>query len=126
MEKKAETGYSYTISGLGKKAFKIETQGSSLAIYTADGKTKQVASYVPSEMIRIKVIFDMDKKSYELIIDGRSCGNFAFFEKAEQIDNILISTSKEQKMSIWLRYVHMYFGYTVNETFLQLPKLSVS
>jgi hypothetical protein len=42
MEKKAETGYSYTLEGLGKKVFKISTEGNNITVLLPDGKTKPV------------------------------------------------------------------------------------
>jgi len=125
MEGKAETGYSYTLFGEDKILFKVMTEGNKIAVLLPDGKTKQVSSYVPNAIIRLKAIVDLDTKTFELIIDGKNTGNFKFAEEATQIDRILISTSKEQKMTVWIRYVQLYFNYLVNENFMTTPEGSV-
>ena len=119
MEKKAETGYSYTLEGLGKKVFKISTEGNNITVLIPDGKTKPVSVYMPNSIIRIKALIDVDSKNYELIVDGVYVGKFDFAEDATQIDKITVSTLKETQMSVLIRYIHMYFGYAVNETFMQ-------
>ena len=125
MQNKAETGYSYTLSGAEKTAFKLATEGDKLAVLLPDGKTKQVATYLPDSIIKIKAILNLDTKKYELIINGKFIGEFAFAEIAEQIDRIVISTSKEQKMKVRIRYAYLYFGYAVNETFMQTDEGAV-
>ena len=125
MEGKAETGYSYTLFGQDKILFKVMTEGDKIAVLLPDGKTKQVASYVQNQIIRIKAVIDLDTKSFELIVDGKNVGNFKFAEDATQVDRILISTSKEQKMTVWIRYVQLYFNYLVNENFMQTPENGV-
>ena len=122
MENKVETGYSYTLFGEGKVILKIATEGDKLVTLLPDGTTKQVLTYKPNEIIRIKAIIDIDKKTYELIVDGKNVGNFKFAEDATQLDRILISTSKEQKMMVWIRYVYLYFNYLVNENFMTTPE----
>ena len=121
MENAAKSGYSYTLFGSGMTIFKIATEDNKLAVLEAGGKTKQVSTYKPNEIIRVKAILDLDSKSYELVIDGKYIGKFNFVENAPQIDRILISTSDEEKMVVWIRYVHMYFNYAVNETFMTTP-----
>jgi len=125
MEGIARTGYSYTLFGEGMTIFKIATEGDKLAVLEPGGKTKQVSTYRPNEIIRVKAILDVDAKSYELIINGIYIGKFSFVEAAPQIDKILISTSDEEKMVVWIRYVHMYFNYAVNETFMTTPEGAV-
>ena len=122
MENKAETGYSYTLFGEDKTIFKIMTESDKIAVQLPDGKTKQVSSYLPNQIVRIKASIDIDAKTYDLIVDGKNVGKFKFVEEATQVDKILISTSDEQKMTIWLRYVYLYFNYIVNETFMQTPE----
>ncbi len=125
METGAQSGYSYTLFGEDKIAFKIVTEADKLAVLNPDGTTKQVASYKPAEIVRIKAILDLDKKAYELVIDGKLVGSFKFAEDATQIDRILISTSNESKMLVWIRYVYLYFNYAVNENFMQAPEGAV-
>ena len=125
MHDKTETGYSYTVEGLGNKVFKITTEGDKLAVLEPNGKTKQIASYLPNTITHIKAIFDLDTKTYELAISGKYIGKFSFPEVATQVDKITISTSKEQKMKVRIRYAHMYFGYAVNEKFMQAPEGTV-
>lgn len=119
MQGKAETGYSYTLFGSGKKAFKIVTEGDKLAVLLPDGKTKQATTYIPDKIVKIKAILNLDTKKYELVINGKLIGEFSFAEDATQIDRIVISTSKEQKMKVGIRYAYLYFGYAVNENFMQ-------
>ena len=122
MENKVETGYSYTLFGEELTIFKFMTEGDKIAVLQADGTTKQVSTYKPNTIIRIKAIVDLDTKSYELIVDGKFVGKFNFVNPANQIDRILVSTSDAEMMQVWLRYIYMYFNYAVNENFMQTPE----
>ena len=122
METGAQSGYSYTLFGEDKIAFKIVTEGDKLAVLDPSGETKQIATYKALEIVRIKAILDIDKKTYELVIDGKLIGSFPFAEDATQIDRILVSTSNESKMLVWIRYVYLYFNYVVNENFMTTPE----
>ena len=125
MEGKTETGYSYALTGNGKSVFKIVTENDKLAILSTDGKTKQVASYKPDEIVRIKAILDFDTKTYELVVGGKLIGKFPFAEDATQLDRVTVSTSDAEKMQIWIRYIYIYFNYVVNETFMQTSEGAV-
>ena len=122
MEGKVETGYSYTLLGEGKTILKVSTEGDKILALLPDGKTKQVSTYMPNTIVRIKAIIDLDTKTYELIVDGKNTGKFGFAEEATQLDRIHISTSNEKKMMIWIRYVYLYFNYIVNENFMTTPE----
>ena len=125
MENKAETGYSYTLFGEEKILLKVMTEADKIAVQLPDGKTKQVSTYLPNKIIRIKAIIDIDTKTFELIVDGKNVGKFKFVESATQVDRILISTADEQKMMVWIRYVYLYFNYLVNENFMTTPEGAV-
>jgi len=125
MEGKTETGYSYALSGEGKNAFKIVTENDKLAVLNSDGTTKQVASYKPGEIVRIKAILDFDTKTYELVIGGKLIGKFPFAESAAQLDRVTVSTSDAEKMNVWIRYIYIYFNYAVNENFMTTPEGAV-
>ena len=115
---KAESDYSYTLSGNGKTAFKLVTEKDKLAVLKPDGTTESVATYQKDIFIPVKAILDLDKKTVEVSVGGTLCGTYPFAEDAAQIDRITISTGKETTMSVWLRYVYLYFGYAVNENFM--------
>jgi hypothetical protein len=119
---KVETGYSYTLFGEEKTILKVMTEGDKLAVQLPDGKTKQVSSYKPNDIVRIKAIIDLDTKSFELIANGKNVGKFGFVEDATQLDRILVSTADETKMMVWIRYVYLYFNYIVNENFMTTPE----
>ena len=119
---KAETGYSYTLFGEEKIILKVMTEADKIAVQLPDGKTKQVSTYLPDKIIRIKAIIDIDAKTYDLIVDGKNVGKFNFVDSASQIDRILISTSDENKATVWIRYVYLYLNYIVNENFMTTPE----
>ena len=122
MESRIESGYSYTLLGEGKTIFKVVTEGDKIAALLPDGTTKQVSSYIVNEIVRIKAIIDLDTKTYELIVGGKNVGKFNFVETANQLDRIVISTGKESRAMVWIRYVYLYFNYIVNENFMTTPE----
>ena len=118
MANKTESGFSYTLSGDGKTAFKIITEKDKLAILKPNGTTQQIATYQKDIIIPVKAVLDLDKKTVEVSVGGTLCGSYPFAEDATQLDRITVSTGKETTMNLYLRYIYLYFGYAVNENFI--------
>lgn len=115
---KQESGFSYSLTGDGKVAFKLITDGNKLCVIAKDGSKKTVCEYKQDTIIPVRAILDYDTKTVELIVNSTNYGTYPFAEDASELDRITISTTKEETMTVWVRFVQLYVNYAVHENFM--------
>lgn len=111
-------GFYYELTGNDKRLFKFITSGGYLCLDFLNGKYERLAKYKAGERITVKADIDLDNQKAVIGVNGKTVGEFDFAEKCEQLDSVMISTSKENEMTVALEYFYIYINYIINETFM--------
>lgn len=113
-----KTGFKYELKGETSVAARFETVNDTLCYALPGGKRTNLGKIAPDTEYSIKAILDFDKKNTEVYLSGKKIGTFEFSENCQEINEVLISTSKEATLDINIKYVNLFLNYLVNERFV--------
>lgn len=114
----AKSGFTIEIKGPEAAAVRLVTEKDKFYLTQPGGSKIYVEKYVPDVDFAIKAVLDFDTKKTQIMINGNDLGNFNFSEDCKEIDEVFITTSKEETIDVNLKFVNMHINYLVNERFL--------
>ena len=111
-------GFYYELTGNDKRLFKFMTYRGYLCLDFSNGSYQRLAKYNAGERITVRADIDLDNQNAVIGVNGKTIGEFDFYEQCDRLDGVMISTSKENEMTVALEYFYIYINYIINETFM--------
>lgn len=114
-------GFTIKLGGYRKKydaaaVYLIFTKGY-LNVYNGIER-ERISAYENDKRYNIKVVTDLDSKTYDVVLNGVTVAKgFGFFQAVDTICSIEFVTTDRQSLSANVSYVDAYTGYELNEKF---------
>lgn len=111
-------GFKYELRGSDKIAAAFVSDTDALYLLQPNDKRISLGKIVPNKDYGLKATLDFDKKNIVVYLNGKLCGTYKFTDNCTVLEEVFISTSKEETMDVNVKFVNMYINYLVNESFL--------
>ena len=101
----------------GNDAFQLSANNGFYYLLKRDGTQVQVGT-VTGGKSSLKVLMNLDAKTYDAYLNNSYCGNFAFSENGGALCKLLIGYTEAGEGKADIAGVKLYTNYAVNERFL--------
>ena len=95
----------------------IEVANRNKEFYVIGAEETATSVIYGSGTVRLKLEMNLDTKDAKLTINNAFVGTYKMSDKASDLSRIIFSTTEEDKVSVTVNYVILYWNYDVNDDF---------